>query len=131
MAKNVSKASLGRPLPDAKRPRNPFDRSFTVSFNTKNGFLDPVFSEYVPAGSHVEINRSEFCRMADINTAAMVGFDHFIDFFAVPIKLLWSDWDNWYLNIRDEHSSQFTDLSSPLLLFLLFLVRELMFLLLV
>lgn len=113
MAKNVSKASLGRPLPDAKRPRNPFDRSFSVNFNTKNGFLDPVFSEYVPAGSHVEINRSEFCRMADINTAAMVGFDHFIDFFAVPIKLLWTDWDNWYLNIRDEHSSQFTDISNP------------------
>lgn len=113
MAKNVSKASLGRPLPDAKRPRNPFDRSFSVNFNTKNGFLDPVFSEYVPAGSHVEINRSEFCRMADINTAAMVGFDHFIDFFAVPIKLLWTDWDNWYLNIRDEHSSQFTDTSNP------------------
>ena len=113
MAKNVSKASLGRPLPDAKRPRNPFDRSFSVNFNTKNGFLDPVFSEFVPAGSHVEINRSEFCRMADINTAAMVGFDHFIDFFAVPIKLLWTDWDNWYLNIRDEHSSQFTDTSNP------------------
>lgn len=113
MAKNVSKASLGRPLPDAKRPRNPFDRSFSVNFNTKNGFLDPVFSEYVPAGSHVEINRSEFFRLADINTAAMVGFDHFIDFFAVPIKLLWTDWDNWYLNIRDEHSSQFTDTSNP------------------
>lgn len=113
MVKNISKASLGRPLPDAKRPRNPYDRSFSIAYNTKLGYAEPVLSEFVPAGSHFEMNRTEFFRTADVNTAAMVNFDHFIDVVAVPIKLLWTDWDNWYLNIRDEHSSQFTDVSNP------------------
>lgn len=108
-----SKASLGRPLPDAKLPRNPFDRSHSISTNSKLGFIEPVFSEFVPAGSHVEINRSEVFRTADVNTAAMVGFDHFIDFFAVPVRLLWSEFDNWLLNIHDQHSSSFVDLSAP------------------
>lgn len=108
-----SKASLGRPLPDASLPRNPFDRSHSVNNNTKMGFIEPVFSSFCPPGSHVEINRSEVFRTADVNTAAMVGFDHYIDFFAVPLRLLWSEWDNYTLNISDQHSSFTTDLSQP------------------
>lgn len=105
MAQNKATRSLGRPLPDAQRPRNPFDRSFRASFNAKHGHLDPIFQLWAPAGSHVNINRSEFVRTFDIVTSSFVPFDHFIDFFAVKISDLWSYWDNWYLNINDMHSS--------------------------
>lgn len=102
---NKSSRSLGRPLPDAQRPRNPFDRSYRVSFNQKAGHLLPIAQLWAPAGSHVKINRSEFIRTFDIATSSFVPFDHFIDFFAVKLSDLWSYWDNWYLNINDMHSS--------------------------
>lgn len=105
MAPNVGSRSLGRPLPDAKRPRNPFDRSYSVRFNSKIGHLLPVFKLWAPAGSHVKINRKEFIRSFDINTSSFVGHDHFLDFFAVKVADLWSYWDNWYLNINDMHTS--------------------------
>lgn len=105
MAQNKATRSLGRPLSDAQRPRNPFDRSFRASFNAKHGHLDPIFQLWATAGSHVNINRSEFVRTFDIVTSSFVPFDHFIDFFAVKISDLWSYWDNWYLNINDMHSS--------------------------
>lgn len=103
-------ASLGRPMPDAKRPRNPFDRSYKVKVNQKTGHLCPVFKLWAPAGSHLKINRSEIMRTFDINTAAFEGFKHCIDFFAININDLWSYWDNWYLNINDMHSSAFNAL---------------------
>lgn len=102
---NKSSRSLGRPLPDAQRPRNPFDRSYRVSFNQKAGHLLPIAQLWAPAGSHVKINRSEFIRTFDIATSSFVPFDHFVDFFAVKLSDLWSYWDNWYLNINDMHSS--------------------------
>ena len=103
-------ASLGRPMPDAKRPRNPFDRSYKVKVNQKAGHLCPVFKLWAPAGSHIKLNRSEIMRTFDINTAAFEGFKHCIDFFAININDLWSYWDNWYLNINDMHSSAFNAL---------------------
>ena len=105
MSQNKGSRSLGRPLPDASRPRNPFDRSYSVRFNSKIGHLLPLFKHWAPAGSHVRINRKEFIRSFDINTSAFVGHDHFMDFFAVKVSDLWSYWDNWYLNINDMHSS--------------------------
>lgn len=114
MAKNVSNSSLGRPLPDAQRPRNPFDRSYSVTYNTKHGYIEPIFQLWAPAGSHVKINRKEFFRSADVNTSAFLKFDHFIDFFAVKLSDLWSYWDNWYLNLNDMKSSLGVNQSSPL-----------------
>lgn len=107
-------ASLGRPMPDAKRPRNPYDRSYKVKFTSKVGHLLPIFKLWSPAGSHVRLNRREFMRTFDINTAAFEGFKHCIDFFAVNLNDIWGYWDNWYLNINDMHSSAFNALQAGL-----------------
>lgn len=96
---------LGRPLPDASIPRNGFDRSFTSKVNWSAGMLLPVFCKFGLKGSHNRINRRVFMRTADVNTAAFERMDTHIDFFAVPIRYLWSHYDNFYLNINDTNSS--------------------------
>lgn len=103
----ANKSVFSRPIPDANRPRNGFDRSFMVTENSSFGMITPVFAELLPAGSHCKINRSEFFRTAAVNTAAFLNFDHFIDFVAVPIKQVWSYYDDWMLNIKDMNSSFF------------------------
>ena len=105
MAKNVGSRSLGRPIPDAQRPRNPFNRTSSVKLNQKSGHAIPAHWFLAPAGSHVRINRKEFMRTFNIITSSFVPFTHYLDIFAVKMSDLWSYWDNWYLNINDQHSS--------------------------
>lgn len=99
---------LSRPIPRASLPRNSFDRSFRTNFVHSGGFLCPVFCEFLPAGSHAKINRSEFVRMAQVNTAAFPIIDHHIDFFKVPLRLLMTRYNEFKLAIQDVHSSSLT-----------------------
>lgn len=104
---------LSKPLPNASLPRNSFDRSFVMNYNWSAGMLLPVFAQFVPAGSHCKINRAIFCRTADLNTAAFVQLDHFIDFFKVPLKLLMTRYNEFKLNVNDLNSSGLIPSSSP------------------
>lgn len=106
---------LSRPMPDASLPRNSFDRSFLMNYHWSAGLLLPVFAQFVPAGSHGKINRAIFCRTSEINTAAFVQLDHFIDFFKVPLRLLMTRYNEFKLNINDLHSSAMIPSTSPTL----------------
>lgn len=101
----ASKSVLGRPVPNAVLPRNAFDRSFTVKANWSAGMLIPIFCKNGLKGSHCKINRSVFMRTADVNTAAFTTLDTHIDFYAVPYRLLWTNYDQFMLNINDINSS--------------------------
>lgn len=100
---------LSRPMPRASLPRNSFDRGFISNFVQSGGFLNPVFAQFVPAGSYGRINRSEFVRMSQVNTAAFPTIDHHIDFFKIPIRLLFSRYGDFKLAIQDTNSSALTD----------------------
>lgn len=100
---------LSRPMPRASLPRNSFDRGFISNFVQSGGFLNPVFAQFVPAASHGRINRSEFVRMSQVNTAAFPTIDHHIDFFKIPIRLLFSRYGDFKLAIQDTNSSALTD----------------------
>ena len=92
-------------IPDAKLPRNAFDRSVTVNQSARAGELDIVFAQPFTRGSHVKLNRRVFSRTAEVNTAAFTVIDQHVEFFAVPINFLWSYWDNYKLQIRDYNST--------------------------
>lgn len=102
-----SKRVLGRPLPNASLPRNPFDRSCRVNFNSFAGGIFPIYAEPFLKGSHLKINRSIFQRTADVNTAAFAMLDTHIEFFEVPLRQLWSLWYDFKLNIQDYNSTSF------------------------
>ena len=99
------KAVLSRPTISENYSRNAFDRSFSPKLTYQLGGLQPFFAEQCIAGSHIKLNRSIFQRTASVNTAAFPKVDTHCEFFYVPIRLLWSYWNNWKLNIRDYGSS--------------------------
>ena len=106
-----TKRVLGRPLPNASLPRNAFDRSVRINFNSFAGGLFPVFAEPFQKGSRIKLNRSIFQRTADVNTAAFPIIDTHVEFFEVPLRQLWTPWYNWKLNIQDYNSSEFGSFS--------------------
>ena len=65
----------------------------------------PFFAEPFIAGSHVKLNRSIFQRTARVNTAAFPKVDTHCEFFFVPLRLVWSYWNNYKLNIQDFNQS--------------------------
>ena len=105
---------LSRPLPDATLPRNSFDRGFTAAYTTACGQLLPVFCQPVIAGSHSKINRRIFQRTANVHTAAFATLDTHIQFYFVPMRQLYTTWDDFKLNIQDVNSSLYrTSAVSP------------------
>lgn len=99
------KAILGRPLPDATVSRNAFDRSSVRQYHYALGQLVPVWWEPVIAGSHCKLNRKIFQRTADVNTAAFPRMDTHIQYYFVPFRQMWSQWDDFKLNIQDGNST--------------------------
>ena len=99
------RAVLTRPKISENYSRNAFDRSFSVNTSYQLGGLEPIFAEPLIAGSHIKLNRSIFQRTAPVNTAAFPKIDTHVEFFAVPIRLLWSYWNNFKLNIQDFNSN--------------------------
>ena len=95
------RAVLTRPKISENYSRNAFDRSFSVNTSYQLGGLEPIFAEPLIAGSHIKLNRSIFQRTAPVNTAAFPKIDTHVEFFVVPIRLLWSYWNNFKLNIQD------------------------------
>lgn len=99
------KAVLSRPNVSENYSRNAFDRSFSPKLTYQLGGLQPFFAEQCIAGSHIKLNRSIFQRTAAVNTAAFPKVDTHCEFFYVPLRLLWSVWNQWKLNIQDFGSS--------------------------
>lgn len=99
------KAVLQRPRVAESHARNAFDRSCSVNFSYQLGALDCFYAEPFIAGSHVKLNRAIFQRTADVNTAAFPKIDTHVEFFAVPLRLLWTYWSTFKLNIQDLNSS--------------------------
>lgn len=99
------KAVLQRPKVAEHQSRNAFDRSCGVNFTYQLGAITPFFCEPFIAGSHVKLNRGIFQRTADVNTPAFPLINTHCEFFAIPIRLLYSYWNNFKLNIQDFNSS--------------------------
>lgn len=107
------KAVLQRPKVSATYSRNAFDRSFSLNTSYQLGGLEPIMAQPMIAGSHIKLNRAIFQRTADVNTAAFPKVDTHVEFFAVPIRLLWMYWNNFKLNIQDFNSTMQGTVSTP------------------
>lgn len=92
-----------------KSPRNAFDMSHSTLFSSPAGLLQPVFKMELLQGDRLKIGLSNITRTRPLNTSAFMTFDEKIDFWAVPIRLLWSDWKSWRL--RQTYRHRTTELS--------------------
>lgn len=102
----MAKSSVfSRPKVNRSTPRNAFDRSSIMTFNGSAGMLLPLKWWQCTAGTRFKVNENSFIRTADVNTAAFPAIDFNVELYKVPLRLLWSYWNDFKLGIQDLNSS--------------------------
>lgn len=73
--------------------RNGFDLSFRNAFTAKAGQLLPVMCKEVLPGDKFKFGLQSFTRTAELQSCAFTRMKEYYDFFFVPTRLLWRDFD--------------------------------------
>lgn len=84
-----------------KVSRNGFDLSEKVAFSSKAGELLPIVTKEVIPGDKFQINLKWFTRTRPVNTAAYTRMREYYDFFFVPTRLLWKDFQPFVTQMTD------------------------------
>lgn len=98
-------------VPQAEIPRSSFDRSHGYKTTLDAGYLVPVFVDEALPGDTFNVSMDAFGRLA---TPIYPFMDNlFIDsfFFAVPIRLLWNNWEKF--NGAQDNPEDSTDYVIP------------------
>lgn len=94
-----------------KSPRNAFNIGYSSIFSSPAGLLLPCYWEEVDKGDKLKLGVSNVTRTIPVQTSAFMTFDEKVDFWCVPKRLLWSDYDNWRLGQSYRHRT--TELANP------------------
>ena len=107
---SVMKHDFSR-VPRADIPRSSFDRSHGVKTTFDAGYLVPVFVDEALPGDTLNLKMTGFGRLATPIHPFMDNL--FIDsfFFAVPIRLLWNNWQKF--NGEQDNPGDSTDYLVP------------------
>jgi hypothetical protein len=98
-------------IPQAEIPRSSFDRSFGHKTTFDAGKLYPILVDEAVPGDTFNVNMSAFCRM---NTPINPVMDNvYLDshFFAVPMRLVWDNWEKF--NGAQDDPGDSTDFTIP------------------
>ncbi len=108
--KSVMKHQFSR-VPKADIPRSSFDRSHGHKTTFDAGFLIPVFCDEALPGDTFNLRMTAFARLATPLKPVMdnMYLDSF--FFAVPIRLLWENWERF--NGAQDNPDDSTDFLVP------------------
>lgn len=98
-------------VPRADIPRSSFDRSCGYKTTFDAGYLVPVFVDEALPGDTFNLKMTAFCRLATPLHPFMDNM--FLDsfFFAVPIRLLWDNWEKF--NGAQDNPDDSTDYVTP------------------
>jgi len=98
-------------VPRADIPRSTFDRSHGYKTTFDAGYLVPVYMDEALPGDTINLSMSAFARLSTPLHPFMDNM--FVDsfFFAVPIRLLWNNWQKF--NGEQEDPGDSTDFLIP------------------
>ena len=82
-------------VPQANIPRSSFNRSHGLKTTFDAGYLVPVFFDECLPGDTFNLNMTGFGRLATPINPVMDNMYLDTFFFAVPIRLLWSNWEKF------------------------------------
>ena len=82
-------------VPSAEIPRSSFDRSHGYKTTFDAGYLYPIFVDEALPGDTFALRMTAFARMATPIFPIMDNLYMSTFFFAVPIRLLWSNWEKF------------------------------------
>lgn len=107
---NMATAELfNREVRANKSPRNAFSMSYGSLFTSPCGQLLPTYVQEVKKGDKLKLGVSSLTRTSPVVTPAFMSFDEKTDFWFVPYRLIWSDYDAWRLGQTYRHKT--TDLA--------------------
>lgn len=98
-------------IPKAEIQRSSFDRSHGLKTTFDAGWLVPVFCDEVLPGDTINLRMNTFARLATPVTPLMDNLKLTSFWFAVPIRLIWSNWQEFHGEQLDPDSS--TDFTCP------------------
>ncbi len=82
-------------VPSAEIPRSSFDRSHGYKTTFNSGFLVPIFVEEALPGDTFNLSMTGFARLATPLHPFMDNVFMNTFFFAVPLRLLWDNWEKF------------------------------------
>jgi len=82
-------------IPKANIPRSQFDRSHGHKTTFDAGKLVPIFADEALPGDTFNLNMSAFARLATPIAPIMDNMKMDSFFFAVPIRLIWDNWERF------------------------------------
>ena len=97
----MSKKNIFLPEVKIKTTRSAFDLSRRVISSAKCGELLPCFVEDMLPGDHIKINPSLFTRLAPLNTANFARINQYVNFYFVPYRLLYRDFNTFAVDRSD------------------------------
>lgn len=98
-------------IPSANIQRSSFDRSCGLKTSFNAGLIVPIFTDEALPGDTMELRAQSFGRMPTLLRPVMENM--FLDFFffAVPVRLLWDNWQK--MNGEQENPGDSTDFLIP------------------
>lgn len=88
------------------KPRQTFDLSHDYLFTATTGQLRAVSHDFLQPGDTVKGKFDFFLRTMPLSTAAMVDVDFLVDYFFVPMDLIWLRFSAWWSRTRSVFFSQ-------------------------
>lgn len=82
-------------VPRAEIPRSSFDRSHGLKTTFNAGLLIPIFLDEGLPGDTFSVNMTGFCRLSTPFHPVMDNIFMNTFFFAVPIRLIWDNWQKF------------------------------------
>lgn len=98
-------------VPRADIPRSSFDRSHGYKTTLNSGYLIPIFIDEALPGDTFNVNMTGFARLATPLHPVMDNMYFNSFFFAVPLRLIWDNWQKFNGEQRDPGDS--TDFLTP------------------
>lgn len=91
----------------ARLPRSGFDMSQSFAFTSSTGMLLPVYYDQLNVGETVYLNGSLFARTQPLVNSAIADVDVYLDWFFVPIPMLYQLFTTVRYQTNDYFSSVF------------------------
>ena len=99
-------------VPKATIPRSTFDRSHGHKTTFNGGYLVPILVDEALPGDTFNVNMTGFARLATPIFPIMDNMRMETFFFAVPIRLVWDNWQKF--NGEQENPGDSTDYTIPI-----------------
>ncbi|QXP08350.1 MAG: major capsid protein [Arizlama microvirus] len=99
-------------VPKAQIPRSVFDRSHGFKTTFDSGYLVPIFVDEALPGDTFSLSMTQFARLATPIVPFMDNLFCDTFFFAVPIRLIWNNWQKFNGEQTDPGDS--TDFLAPI-----------------